>query len=111
VEEFVQQDCGITLDTTSLAVGVELTHSCVRTIREKAQKKQGPPHRRLALANKQELQLCEVIREKAIPGNYVTKRELLNDIEASFYASLTYSWIRCRLKHRVDCVKNNCGTR
>jgi hypothetical protein len=89
MEEFTQKGCGVILDTTHLADVFELTRSRVRTIREKAQKKQQPPHRLLALSDEQEFQLCEMIREKAITENYVTKRELLNYVEANFHASLT----------------------
>jgi hypothetical protein len=71
----------------------------------KSTKKQQPPHCPLALSNEQELQLCEMIQEKTITGNYVTKQELLNDVEANFHASLTCGWIRCFLEHRVDFVK------
>jgi hypothetical protein len=84
VEEFAQKDCSITLDTTCLADVFELTRSRVRTVREKAQRKQRPPRHPLALSHEQELQLCEMIREKKITGNYATKRELLNSVEANF---------------------------
>jgi hypothetical protein len=46
-----------------------------------------------------------MIREKAITGNYVTRRELLNCVEANFHASLTYGWIRCFPERRADFVK------
>jgi transposase len=102
VKEFAQKDCGVTLDTTCLAGYFGLTRFRIRTIRVKTQKKQRPPHRPLALSNKQELQLCEMIREKMITGNYVTKRELLNYVEANFHASLTYGWVLYFLEYRAD---------
>jgi transposase len=105
VDEFAHKDCGITLDTTYLAEVFRLTRSRVRIIRAKAQKNQRPPHRPLALSNEQKLQLCEMIREKAITGNYVMKPELLNYVEANFHASLTYGWIHCFLERRADFVK------
>jgi hypothetical protein len=46
-----------------------------------------------------------MIREKAITENYVTKRELLNDVEANFHASLTSRWIRLFLDRRADFVR------
>jgi hypothetical protein len=61
VEEFAQKDCGVTFDTTCLADVFELTRSRVRTIREKTQKEQQPPHRLLVLSNEQEFQFCEMI--------------------------------------------------
>jgi hypothetical protein len=105
VEEFAQKGGGVTFDTTYLADAFDPTRSRIRTIRAKAQKKQRPSHRPLTLSNKQELQLCEMIQEKAITGNYVTKRELLNDVEVNFHIILTYDWIRCFLERLADFVK------
>jgi hypothetical protein len=104
MEEFTQKGCGVTIETTYLADAFKLTRSCIRTIRAKAQKKQRPPHHPLALYNEQQLQLCEMIQEKTVTGNYGTKRELRNDVEVNFHASLTCGWIRCSLKHRADFV-------
>jgi hypothetical protein len=89
VEEFTQKGCCITLDTTCIADEFELNRSRVRAIREKAPKNQRPPHCLLALSHERELQLCEMIQEKAITGNYVTKRELLNYVKANFHSNLT----------------------
>jgi hypothetical protein len=46
-----------------------------------------------------------MIQEKAITGNYIPKRGLFSSGEASFHASLTYSWICCFLERRADFAK------
>jgi hypothetical protein len=103
--EFAQTECGVMLDTACLADLFQLTCSRVRTIRAKAQRKQKPPHRPLALSNEQESELCQMIRDKALTGSYVTKRELLNYAETNFRATLTYGWIHCFLQRRAGDVR------
>jgi hypothetical protein len=46
-----------------------------------------------------------MIRDKAVTGNHVTKRELINSIEANFRTSLTYEWIHCFLPRQTDEVR------
>jgi hypothetical protein len=101
VEEFAQKDCGVTFDTICLTDLFELTRSRIRTICTRAQKKQQPSHRPLALSNEQELQPCEMVREKVITRTYVKKRAFLNYVEANFHASLTNGWIRCLLESQA----------
>jgi hypothetical protein len=46
-----------------------------------------------------------MIQEKAITGNYVVKRKLVNYAEANFRANLTYGWIRSFLELRTDFLR------
>jgi hypothetical protein len=101
-EKIGQKDSDVTHDAACFAEVFKLTRFRVRTIRETAQKKQRPLHCHLALSNEQELQLCEMIREKTTTGNYVNKRELFDDVEANFRASLTFDCIRYFLERRAD---------
>jgi hypothetical protein len=70
-----------------------LTPSGVRTIRPKAKKTGKVPYRPLKLGEDQEAAVCEMIREAAHTGNYVTQREVLNFAEREFRKTLTYGWI------------------
>jgi hypothetical protein len=45
-----------------------------------------------------------MIRDKAVTGSYVTKRELINCIRANFRANRIYWWIHCFLRCRPDDV-------
>jgi hypothetical protein len=46
-----------------------------------------------------------MIRDKAVTGSYVTKRELINCLKANFHANPTYWWIHCFLLCRADEVR------
>jgi hypothetical protein len=97
IEQFAKTECCGTFDTTVLAEPFELARARVRTVCGKAPRKQQAPYRPHALSDEQEFELCQMIRDKAVTGNYVTKRESINDIEANFCTNLTYGWIHCFL--------------
>jgi hypothetical protein len=96
---FAKTECGVTFDSTVLAELFELTRSRLRAIRAKAQRKQRSLYRSPALFDEQE---CQIIQEKAVTGNCVSKRELIKDIEVNFHTSLIYRWINCALQHWAD---------
>jgi hypothetical protein len=90
IEQFAKTKCGVTIDITVFVALFELTRSRVRAIGVKAQSQQRSPYRPLALSDEQEFELYQKIRDKAITGTYVRKRELINCIEANFRTNLTY---------------------
>jgi hypothetical protein len=73
IKQFAKTKCGTTFDSTVLAELFELTRSRVRGIRAKAQRNQRSPCRPPAVFDKQESELCQIVRDKADTGNYVTK--------------------------------------
>jgi hypothetical protein len=97
LEEFAQIECGWIFDVAKLANLFKLTRSRVHTLLVEAANRSRAPDRPLALFNKQESELCLIIREKAVAGNYATKREPLNYIEEYFRVHITDGWIRCFL--------------
>jgi hypothetical protein len=88
-----------------LAEIFELTPSRVRTICAKAKKPERPPYRPCAIAEHQEDAVCEMIREGARTGNYVTQREVLNFVEREFRKTLTYGWFESFLRRRAADVR------
>jgi hypothetical protein len=83
IEQFAKIECSVTFDTAVLAELFKLTRSCMRAICAKAQRNQRPLDRP-PLVRDHEFEPCQMIRDKAVTCNSVTKRELINYIEANF---------------------------
>jgi hypothetical protein len=111
LEEFAQTECGAAVNIASLADLFKLTRSRVHTVRVKTENMSRVPYHPLILSNEQESELCLMIREKVLGGNYVTKMELLNYVKKHFRVNLTYDWIRCFLQRRSKLVQKRSSHR
>jgi hypothetical protein len=103
--EFGATGDGIQFPGQTLAEVFVLTPSRVRTICAKAKRTQKPPYRPVTLSPHQEKAVCQMIRNGARTGNYVTQREVLNFVEIKFQKTVIYGRLENLLSRGVDEVR------
>jgi hypothetical protein len=91
----------VAFDIVSLADLFVFIRPGVHTVQGQAAHKLRATYRILTISNEQESKPSLMVREKALAGNYVTKTELLDDIEEHFRVNLTSGWIRCFFERRA----------
>jgi transposase len=104
MEDFIKNECGITLTSTALGAVFMTEGSHLRKIRSKAQNKPQAAHRPPVLTKDEESAVIRLIRDGYNSGNYVTQRNILNFVESQFQKCLTYRWVEYFLQRHVDIV-------
>jgi hypothetical protein len=82
MDDFITNECGITLTAAALAAEFMIEGSHLRKIRRKAQNKPKAAHRPLALTEDEESAVIRLIRDGNSSGNDVTQRDVLNVVES-----------------------------
>jgi hypothetical protein len=96
---------GITLDMQDLADPFQVTRSRARKVLCAALSTPKFPHRPPTLTLEQTEAACQLIRNAASTGNFVTSRQLLNSIETEFRKTLTYGWAKSFFRQSAHNVK------
>jgi hypothetical protein len=104
MDDFIKNECGITLTAASLGAAFMIEGSRRRKIRRKAQNKPKAAHRILALTQDDESAVIRLIRDAHSSGNYVGQRDVLNFVESQFQKRLTYRWVEYFLQRHADVV-------
>jgi hypothetical protein len=90
MDDFIKNECGITLTAAALGAAFMIKGSHLRKIRSKAQNKSKAAHRPLALTEDDKSAVIRMIRNGHSSGNYITQRDVLNFVESQFQKGLTY---------------------
>jgi hypothetical protein len=78
MDDFIKNECGITLPAAALSAAFMIEGSHLRKIPSKAQNKPKAAYRPLALTENEESAVIRLIRDGNSSGNYVTQRDVLN---------------------------------
>jgi hypothetical protein len=81
MDDFIKNECGITLTAAALGATFMIEGSHLRKIRSKAKNMPKAAHRPLALTEDEESSVIHLIRDGYSSGIYVTQRDVLNFVE------------------------------
>jgi hypothetical protein len=89
MDDFIKNECGITLTVAAFGAAFMIEGSHLRKIRSKAQNKPKAARRPLALTEDEGSAVIRLIRDGHSSGTYVTPRDVLNFVESQFQKCLT----------------------
>jgi hypothetical protein len=104
MDNFIKNECRITLTAATLGAAFMIEGSHLRKIRSKTQNKLKAAHPPLAFTEDEEPAVICLIRDGHSSGNYVTQRDVLNFVESQFQKCLTYRWVKYFLQRHADLV-------